>query len=217
MKHEQDFTQTDQTQTSEVSLTISTLFLQDRNIKLGWIALCTLLCTIALILECINVTLNKLCNHQNNQTTVSLLKTIPQLLPVHSETPKDLCAERNEFPLRVSNKRVNVCTYQDRIRVDPLNSFGYWTLNILLLLLLLLLDVREFINDRETIKDLYFTSREFISFNGALPFLRHEVLLVFYGMLQIVHTLSSFRVAIISCHHVSHSTQLYCVRTREKT
>ena len=118
--------------------------------------MCPLLCTIALILECINVTLNERCNHQNNQTTVSLLKTIPKLLPVYSETdiPNVLCAERREFPLKASNKRVNVCTYQDRIRVD----------------------VREFINDRATIKGLYFTSREFISFNGALPFVRHEVL-----------------------------------------
>ena len=117
--------------------------------------MCTFLCTIARILECINVTLNKPCNHQNNQTTVSLLRTIPKLLPVHSETdiPKDLCAEGREFPLKVSNKRLNVCTYQDRIRVD----------------------VREFINDRATVKGLYFTSREFISFNGALPFVRHEL------------------------------------------
>ena len=118
--------------------------------------MCTLLCTIALILECINVTLNERCNHQNNQTTVSLLKTIPKLLPLHSEIdiPNDLCAERMEFPLKASTKRVNVFTYQDRNRVD----------------------VREFINDRATIKGLYFTSREFISFNGALPFVRHEVL-----------------------------------------
>ena len=156
MKHEHVFTQTDQSPTPEESPTISKLFPQDRNIKLGWKALCTLLCTIALILECINVTLNERCNHQNNQTTVSLLKTIPKLLPVHSEIdiPNDLCAERMEFPLKASNKRVNVCTYQDLIRVD----------------------VREFINDRAAIKGLYFTSREFISFNGALPFVRHEVL-----------------------------------------
>ena len=75
---------------------------------------------------------------------------------MHSKTdvPNDICAERREFPLKASNKRVNVCTYQDRIR----------------------LDVREFINDRATIKGLYFTSRQFISFNGALPFVRHEVL-----------------------------------------
>ena len=110
----------------------------------------------SLILECINVTLNVRCNNQNNQTTVSLLKTILKLVPVHSETdiPKDLCAERREFQLKASNKRENVCTYQDRIRVD----------------------VRAFINDRATIKGLYFTSSEFISFNGALPFVRHEVL-----------------------------------------
>ena len=75
---------------------------------------------------------------------------------MHSKTdiPKDLCAERREFPLKASNKRVNVCTYQDCVIVD----------------------VREFINESATIKDLYFTSREFISFNGALLFVRHEVL-----------------------------------------
>ena len=128
--------------------------------------MCTLLCTIALTLECINVTLNERCNHQNNQT-VSLLKTIPKLLPVHSETdiPNDLCAERREFPLKASNKRVKVCTYQDRIKVD----------------------VRKFINDRATIKCLYFTSREFISFNGALPLVRHEVL----GQMEILRNASN--------------------------
>ena len=71
-----------------------------------------------------------------------------------TEIPNDLCAERREFPLKASNKRVNVCTYQDRIGVDD----------------------REFINDRATIRGLYFTPREFMSFNGALPFVRREVL-----------------------------------------
>ena len=100
MKHQHVFTQTDQSPTPEASRPISKLFPQDRNIKLGWKTLCTLLCTIALILECINITLNERCNYQHNQTTVSLLKTIPKLLPVHSETdiPKYLCAERREFP-----------------------------------------------------------------------------------------------------------------------
>ena len=156
MKLEHVFTQTDHSPTPEGSRTISKLFPKDRNFKLGWKALCTLLCTIALILECINVTLTERCNHQNNQTTGSLLKTIPKLLPVHSKTdiPKDLREERWEYPLKAYNKRVNVCTYQDCIRVD----------------------VRDFINDRATISGLYFTSREFISFNGVLPFVRHEVL-----------------------------------------
>ena len=148
MKHEHVFTQMDQTKTPEGSYTISQLFTQDGNIKLGWKALCILLCTITLILECINAPLNERCNHQNNQTTVSLLKTIPKLLPIHSDTdiPKGICAERMEFLLKASNRRVYVCTYQDRIRVD----------------------VREFINDRATIKVIYFTLREFISFNVAL-------------------------------------------------
>ena len=142
MKPEYGFTQTDQIQTPEGSRIISKLFPHYRNIKMGWTVLFTLLCTIALILECINVTLNERCNHQTNQTTVSLPKTIPKLLPVHSETdiPKHICAERMEFHLKASNKRVNVSTYQNRI----------------------IIDVCEFINDRATLKGLYLTSREFI-------------------------------------------------------
>ena len=74
MKHEHVFTQIVQTKTPEGSRTISKLFPQDRNSRLEWKALCTLLRIFALILECINV------------TTVSLLKTIPKLLPLHRET-----------------------------------------------------------------------------------------------------------------------------------
>ena len=74
MKHEHVFTQIVQTKTPEGSRTISKLFPQDRNSKLEWNALCTLLRIIALILECFNA------------TTVSLLKTIPKVLPMHSET-----------------------------------------------------------------------------------------------------------------------------------
>ena len=70
MKHEHVLTQIVQTKTPR---TISKLFPQDRNSKLKWNVLCTLLCIISLILECINV------------TTVSLLKTIPKMLPMHSE------------------------------------------------------------------------------------------------------------------------------------
>ena len=86
--------------------------------KLRWKAVCTLLCTMTL--ECIHITLNKRCNHQNNQTTVSFLKIIPKMLPVHGETdiPKDRCAERRVFLLKASTKRVNVCTYEDCVRVD---------------------------------------------------------------------------------------------------
>ena len=100
MKHEPVFTQTHQSPKPEGLRTISKLFLQDRNIKLGWKALCTLLRTISLILKYIIVTLNEHCNHTNYQKTVSLLKTIPKLLPVHSKTdiPKDICAERRESP-----------------------------------------------------------------------------------------------------------------------
>ena len=77
MKHEHVFAQMDQTKTPERSHTISTIFSQDRNIKLGWKALCTVLCTIAPILECITVTLNERCNHQNNQTIVFITEDHP--------------------------------------------------------------------------------------------------------------------------------------------
>ena len=188
MKHEHVFTQTNQSPTPEGSRTISKLFSQDRNIKFGFKALCTLLCTIALILECINVTLNKRCNRQNNQITVSLLETIPKVLPVHSETdiPNDLCAERRKFPLEASNKRVNVCTYLDRIRVD----------------------VREFINDRATIKGPHFTLREFVSFNGALPFVRHEIL----RQIEILRIASNSTEIVDneSCHHLLSSCLALC-------
>ena len=126
-----------------------------------------------------NVTLNERCNHQNNQTTVSLLKTITKLLPVHSETgtPKDLCAERKEFPLRASNKRVNVCSYQDRIRVD----------------------VSEFLMTGQQLKAS--TSHRGSSYHSTVPFLlldtKYNVKWRFCGMLEIVHILSSFRVTII--------------------
>ena len=94
---------------------------------------------------------------------------------MHSETdiPKYLCAERMEFPLKASNKRVNVCTYRDRIRVD----------------------VREFINDITTIKSLYFTLREFISCNWFLPFVRHEVL----RQMEILRNASN---KYINCQHL---------------
>ena len=97
MKHEHVFTQIDQTKTPEGSRTISKLFLQDRNSKLKWKALCILLRTIALILECINF------------TTVSLLKTIPKLLPVYSET---------DIPRALPNSNWNIQTYKGKMTTN---------------------------------------------------------------------------------------------------
>ena len=51
MKHEHVFTQIVQTKKTEGSRTINKVVPQDRNSKLDWKALCTLLHTIALILE----------------------------------------------------------------------------------------------------------------------------------------------------------------------
>ena len=91
------FRQIDQTKTPEGSRTISKLFSQDRSSKLEWKALCTLLRPIALTLECINV------------TTVSLLKTIPKLLPVHSET---------DIPETWPNSSWNIQTYKGKMTTN---------------------------------------------------------------------------------------------------
>ena len=158
MQHEIVFTQMDRVESPEGSP--PSIRFKNTKLKVGWKSVCTLLCTIALTLECINVTLNAHCNNntnKNNSTTyLSLLQQIPKVLPTSNDTSvtRDMCSERREFPLKASSKRINVCTYQDRVRVD----------------------VREFINDKATIKGIYFTSREFISVSDALPYVRHEIL-----------------------------------------
>ena len=161
MNHENVFTQMDRLESPEESVP-SVRISKNTKLKFGWKSVCTLLCTIALTLECINVTLNARCNsngNKNNSTTyLSLLQQIPKVLSTSNDTstsmPRDMCSERREFPLKASNKRINVCTYQGRVRVD----------------------VREFINDKATIKGIYFTSREFISVSDALPYVRHGIL-----------------------------------------
>ena len=158
MQHENVFTQMDRVESPEGSP--PSIRFKNTKLRVGWKSVCTLLCTIALTLECINVTLNAHCNNntnKNNSTTyLSLLQQIPKVLPTSNDTSvtRDMCSERREFPLKAFSKRINVCTYQDRVRVD----------------------VREFINDKATIKGIYFTSREFISVSDALPYVRNEIL-----------------------------------------
>ena len=160
MKHANVFTQMDKIESVEDTHSSIKMFSQNK-LKVGWKTVCTLLCIIALTLECINVTLNAQCKtydrHNQSSTILTVLQHIPKILAVKNDTvvaPQDLCDERREFPLKASNKRVNVCTYQGRVRVD----------------------VREFINDKATVKGIYFNSREFISVGDVIPYVRHEIL-----------------------------------------
>ena len=130
-----------------------------KNIKIGWKTACTLLFGIALTLECINVTLNTHCRqsekHYNHTSVItSFFKSTPNILPGKTDQSIDLCAERREFPLRASYKRINVCTYKGKFRVD----------------------FREFLNDKATVKGIYFTTHEFIVITDVLPLVRHELL-----------------------------------------
>ena len=52
-----------------------------------------------------------------------------------------MCNPQREFILDQSDKRVNVCTVQGRVRVD----------------------IRQFLNDQPTIKDIFLNIGEFLS------------------------------------------------------
>ena len=56
--------------------------------------------------------------------------------------------------LGVGDKRVNVCTYEGRVRID----------------------IREFLNDQPTIRGIFLTGREYIALKAVLPLVRDELL-----------------------------------------
>lgn len=160
MKHANVFTQMDKIETQSTT-SLNQFSSTAKKVKLGWKTACTLLFAIALTLECINVTLNTYCNrserHYNHTSIItSIYKNGATLLPVTnaSEPSIDLCTERREFPLKASPKRINVCTYNAKIRID----------------------FREFINDQATKKGIFFTTHEFIAITDVLPLVRHELL-----------------------------------------
>ena len=76
-----------------------------------------------------------------------------ELINITLNTTVPTCNPRREFQLDTSDKRINVCTFQKQIRVD----------------------MRQFLNDRETIKGIYFNVREFISLSQIFPLVQQEV------------------------------------------
>ncbi len=89
MKHANVFTQMDKIETPEESHPPQQLFANNK-LKIGWKSVCTLLCAIALTLECINVTLNAHCNngghHKRSSTYMILLQHLPRVIPVPNGT-----------------------------------------------------------------------------------------------------------------------------------
>ena len=131
------------------------------KLKPGWKLACTTLCTIALMLECTNVILTSNCNKHDQLVRIKTdgKNVIPRALPVptlssSSYNHTDLCSERREFRLRVGGKRVNVCSYEGRVRID----------------------IREFLNDQPTIRGIYLSSGEYIALKAVLPLVRDELL-----------------------------------------
>ena len=126
------------------------------KLKPEWKLACAILCTIALMLECTNVILSSRCNENNHSVQVQREdKTItPRVMSTAANNETSLCTEIREFKLGVGDKRVNVCTYEGRVRID----------------------IREFLNDKPTIRGIFLTSREYIALKAVLPLVRDELL-----------------------------------------
>ena len=124
---------------------------------------------VGLSLECVNITLGS----KNETETDSLrafqssdtLLTLTNLLraakdddTVSTEAPpqnksSSLCTDMAEFRLEASDKRVHVCTYAGQVRVD----------------------IRQFINERATIKGIYLNMGEFLALSRVIPMIQVEV------------------------------------------
>ena len=126
------------------------------KLKPGWKLACTILCTIALMLECTNVILSSRCNKNNHSVQDQReVKTInPRAMPSAANNESSLCTEIREFKLGVGDKRVNVCTYEGQVRID----------------------IRQFLNDKPTIRGIFLTSREYIALKAVLLLVRDELL-----------------------------------------
>ena len=144
-----------------------------------WKSAFIMLFLTTLILECANLTLTSKCETPSDarsalNTFLSLAADqsypLDELLfrleqdntsdlatAASTITPTDesssLCNPQREFVLEMSDKRINVCTYQGQVRVD----------------------IRQFLNNRATMKGIFFNPREFISLREILPSVLDEL------------------------------------------
>ena len=136
-----------------------------------------LLFVVTLLLECANLTLTTKCETHSDAS--SALKTLISATgdqsfslsdlmlrleerddpsntttrPSSVRVTRSLCTQQREFLLDMSDKRVNVCTYQGSVRVD----------------------VRQFIRGRATIKGIFFNTDEIGSLRRLMPLIKNEV------------------------------------------
>ena len=126
--------------------------------KLKMVLLTIVVCGI--ILECSTLTLTSKC-----ETETDAHSSLKRLLMKITDTPlpfslynhsvqlrndsQSVCNPRREH----SDKRVNICTYQGHVRID----------------------VRQFLNDKATMKGIFFNVRCFLSLSVIFPFIQSEV------------------------------------------
>ena len=136
-----------------------------------------LLFVVTLLLECANLTLTTKCETHSDAS--SALKTListtadqsfslsdlmlkleqreespnTTTLPTSVRVARSLCTLQREFLLEMSDKRINVCTYQGRVRVE----------------------LRQFLNGRATIKGIFFNTEELLSLRKLIPLIKREV------------------------------------------
>ena len=123
---------------------------RERKLKPGWKVLVVGLCTLAMLLECTNVVLS--LRRENKDHPMDYEMRIPRVLPVRNDT---LCERGgHQFKLGQSNKRLTVCTYERRV----------------------LIDVREFIGERPTIKGIQLTTREYFTLKVLMPRVSEELM-----------------------------------------
>ena len=135
--------------------------------KLKMLLLTVVVCGI--ILECATLTLTSKC-----ETETDAHSSLKRLLMKITDTPlfqtdlpftlynysvqlrndsQSACNTRREIQMEHSDKRVNICTYQGHVRID----------------------VRQFLNDKATMKGIFFNVRKFLSLNVIFPFIQSEV------------------------------------------
>lgn len=142
----------------------------DRSIR--WVSGIGILFLLTFSLEVANIMLATKCDTRPEPSTAlrSLLDNISrgvvgastdgessdlhnQTDILHRRSHRSACEPRKEFLLDQSPKRVNVCTYRGRVRVD----------------------IRQFFNDQATIRGIFLTADEFLSFSEIFPMIQVEV------------------------------------------
>ncbi len=142
-----------------------------------WKTILAVLFIGAFALECTNIMLTSKCETHSDasETLRSILNTLSEKYLANlsitvrypevfnTTTPRStasstidhspMCDPITEYKLQLSDKRVNVCTYRGVVRID----------------------IRQFLNDRATIKGIYFNVKEFLSLSDIFPLIQVEV------------------------------------------